>query len=45
MAYLVLTADEGMAGACNQNILRNLKEHADENDRFYVMGQGGYRAL
>ena len=32
-AYLVLTADKGMAGAFNQNILRFLKEHADENDR------------
>ena len=44
-AYLVLTADKGMAGAFNQNILRFLKEHADENDRFYVIGQTGYRAL
>ena len=44
-AYLVLTADKGMAGAFNQNILRFLKEHADENDRFYVIGQVGYRAL
>ena len=44
-AYLVLTADKGMAGAFNLNILRFLKEHADENDRFYVIGQVGYRAL
>ena len=44
-AYLVLTADKGMAGAFNQNILRFLKEHADENDRFYVVGQTGYRAF
>ena len=44
-AYLVLTADKGMAGAFNQNILRFLKEHSDENDRFYVIGQVGYRAL
>ena len=44
-AYLVLTADKGMAGAFNQNVLRFLKEHADENDRFYVIGQVGYRAL
>ena len=44
-AYLVLTADKGMAGAFNQNILKFLKEHADENDRFYVIGQVGYRAL
>ena len=40
-AYLVLTADKGMAGAFNQNILRFLKEHADENDRFYVIGPCG----
>ena len=44
-AYLVLTADKGMAGAFNQNIIKFLKEHADENDRFYVIGQVGYRAL
>ena len=44
-AYLVLTADKGMAGAYNQNVIKFLKEHADENDRFYVIGQVGYRAL
>ena len=44
-AYLVLTADKGMAGAYNQNLLKFLKEHADQNDRFYVIGQVGYRAL
>ena len=42
-AYLVLTADKGMAGAFNQNILRFLKEHADENDRFYVIGHPTWR--
>ena len=44
-AYLVLTADKGMAGAYNQNVIKFLKEQADENDRFYVIGQVGYRAL
>ena len=44
-AYLVLTADKGMAGAYNQNLLKFLREHADTNDRFYVIGQVGYRAL
>ena len=44
-AYLVLTADKGMAGAYNQNLLKFLREHADHNDRFYVIGQVGYRAL
>ena len=44
-AYIVLTADKGMAGAYNQNIIKFLKENADENDRFYVIGQTGYRAL
>ena len=43
-AYIVLTADKGMAGAYNQNIIKFLKENADENDRFYVIGQTGYRA-
>ena len=41
----MLTADKGMAGAYNQNLLKFLKEHADQNDRFYVIGQVGYRAL
>ena len=40
----MLTADKGMAGAYNQNIIKFLKENADENDRFYVIGQTGYRA-
>ena len=44
-AYLVLTADKGMAGSFNQNVLKFLQEKADENDRFYVIGQVGYRAL
>ena len=44
-AYLVLTADKGMAGAYNQNLLKFLREHADPNDRFYVVGQVGYRAM
>ena len=46
-AYLVLTADKGMAGAFNQNLLKFLKEQAgeDPNARFYVIGQVGYRAL
>ena len=44
-AYIVLTADKGMAGAYNQNLLKFLREHADQNDRFYVIGQVGYRAL
>ena len=39
------TADKGMAGAYNQNLLKFLREHADPNDRFYVIGQVGYRAL
>ena len=43
-AYIVLTADKGMAGAYNQNLLKFLREHADQNDRFYVIGQVGYRA-
>ena len=42
---LVITADKGMAGAYNQNLLKFLREHADTNDRFYVIGQVGYRAL
>ena len=41
----MLTADKGMAGAYNQNLLKFLREHADPNDRFYVIGQVGYRAL
>ena len=36
---MVLTADKGMAGAYNQNLLKFLREHADPNDRFYVIGQ------
>ena len=46
-AYLVLTADKGMAGAFNQNLLKFLKEQcgSDPNARFYVIGQTGYRAL
>ena len=46
-AYLVLTADKGMAGAYNQNLLKFLKEQcgSDPNARFYVIGQTGYRAL
>ena len=46
-AYVVLTADKGMAGAYNQNLLEFLKEQcgSDPNARFYVIGQTGYRAL
>ena len=46
-AYVVLTADKGMAGAYNQNLLKFLKEQcgSDLNARFYVIGQTGYRAL
>ena len=46
-AYVVLTADKGMAGAYNQNLLKFLKEQcgSDSNARFYVIGQTGYRAL
>ena len=46
-AYIVLTADKGMAGAYNQNIIKFLKAQAgdDPNARFYVIGQTGYRAL
>ena len=46
-AYVVLTADKGMAGAYNQNLLKFLKEQCggDPNARFYVIGQTGYRAL
>ena len=46
-AYVVLTADKGMAGAYNQNLLKFLKEQcgSDPNARFYVIGQTGYRAL
>lgn len=46
-AYIVLTADKGMAGAYNQNLLKFLKEQCgeDPNARFYVIGQTGYRAL
>ena len=45
-AYVVLTADKGMAGAYNQNLLKFLKEQcgSDPNARFYVIGQTGYRA-
>ena len=47
LAYVVLTADKGMAGAYNQNLLKFLKEQcgSDPNARFYVIGQTGYRAL
>ena len=34
-----------MAGSFNQNVLKLLLEKADRNDRFYVIGQVGYRAL
>ena len=46
-AYVVLTADKGMAGAYNQNLLKFLKEQcgSDPNARFYVIGQTGYSAL
>ena len=46
-AYVVLTADKGMAGAYNQNLLKFLNEQcgSDPNARFYVIGQTGYRAL
>ena len=46
-AYVVLTADKGMAGAYNQNLLKFLKEQcgSDPNARFYVIGQTGYRSL
>ena len=46
-AYVVLTADKGMAGAYNQNLLKFLKEQcgSNPNARFYVIGQTGYRAL
>ena len=46
-AYVVLTADKGMAGAYNQNLLKFLKEQcgSDPNARFYVIGQTGYCAL
>ena len=46
-AYIVLTADKGMAGAYNQNLLKFLKSHCgdDPKARFYVVGQTGYRAL
>ena len=46
-AYIVLTADKGMAGAYNQNLLKFLKAQAgdDPNAKFYVIGQTGYRAL
>lgn len=41
-----MTADKGMAGAYNQNIIKFLKAQAgdDPNARFYVIGQTGYRA-
>ena len=44
-AYLVLTADKGMAGSFNQNVLKLLLEKADRNDRFYVIGQGFIRLM
>lgn len=46
-AYLVLTADKGMAGAYNLNLIRFLKTQcgSDPDARFYVVGQTGYRAL
>ena len=46
-AYIVLTADKGMAGAFNQNLLKFLRATAgdDPGAKFYVIGQTGYRAL
>ena len=46
-AYIVLTADKGMAGAFNQNLLKFLRATAgdDPDAKFYVIGQTGYRAL
>ena len=46
-AYIVLTADKGMAGAFNQNLLKFLRATAgdDPSAKFYVIGQTGYRAL
>lgn len=46
-AYIVLTADKGMAGAYNQNLIKFLNEQAgsDSDAKFYVIGQTGYRAL
>lgn len=45
--YIVLTADKGMAGAYNQNLLKFLKAKCadDPTAKLYVIGQTGYRAL
>ena len=43
--YLVLTADKGMAGAFNANILKYATQLCENqpNARLYVVGQTGYR--
>ena len=42
-AYVVVTADKGMAGAYNHNILKLAEEHIqkDKNAKLYVMGEIG----
>lgn len=42
-AYVVVTADKGMAGAYNHNILKLAEEHMqnDKNAKLYVMGEIG----
>ena len=45
VASEVVLIDIKEAGSFNQNVLKLLLEKADRNDRFYVIGQVGYRAL
>lgn len=42
-AYIVVTADKGMAGAYNHNVLKLAEEHIrkDENTKLYVLGELG----
>ena len=42
-AYVVVTADKGMAGAYNHNILKLAEEHIqnDKNAKLYVIGEIG----
>lgn len=42
-AYIVITADKGMAGAYNHNVLKLAEEHItkNENTKLYVLGELG----
>lgn len=42
IGYLVITADKGLAGAYNQNIIKTaIQRELDENDMLFVVGQVG----